>query len=305
MTKQLTLKNKFCLTGYGLHTGRMVTITFNPAPVNHGYIIRRVDLPGRPVIKAIAHNVTNTDRGTTLSENGIVAGTVEHGMAALFASGIDNCLIDIDAPEFPIMDGSSAMYITAIYDAGIVKQDAERTDIEPTEEISISSGCSKLRLLPASHFSAEVKIKFPSRVLTEQEAKLNDLAEFTPDFSQCRTFVFVREIEELLRRGLIKGGSLNNAIVIYDTPMEPNVIDALADAMNAPRHPAEQLGFILSRPLAFDNEPARHKLLDLIGDLALVGKRIKGRIDAECPGHKVNNIFAREITERLCGQRNG
>lgn len=142
-------------------------------------------------------------------------------------------------------------------------------------------------------------------MLAEQEAILNDLAEFAPEFSQCRTFVFVREIEELLKRGLIKCGSLNNAIVIYDTPIEQSVLDALANAMNAPRHPADHLGFIPSRPLSFDNEPARHKLLDLIGDLALVGKRVKGCVIAECPGHKVNNIFAREITEKLCGPKNG
>lgn len=300
MDKQQTLKDKFSLTGYGLHTGRMVTITFNPAPANHGYKIRRVDLPESPVIKALAHNVTNTDRGTTLCENGIIAGTVEHGMAALYASGIDNCMIDIDAPEFPIMDGSSALYIKAINETGIAEQDAERNYLEVNEEIEVESGSSKLKLLPDTHFNAEVKIKFPSSVLTEQCAVLNNLTEFTPGFAQCRTFVFVREIEELLKRGLIKGGSLNNAIVIYDTPIEQSVLDALADAMNAPRHPADKLGYILSRPLSFDNEPARHKLLDLIGDIALVGKRIKGCIVAECPGHKVNNIFARAISESLC-----
>lgn len=303
MEKQQTLKDKFSLTGYGLHTGRMVTITFNPAPANHGYKIKRVDLPDCPVIEALAHNVTNTDRGTTLCDNGIVVGTVEHGMAALYASGIDNCLIDIDAPEFPIMDGSSALYIKAITETGIAEQDAERNYLEVNEEIEIESGSSKLRLLPDTHFNADVKIKFPSSVLTEQCAVLNNLTEFTPGFAKCRTFVFVREIEELLKRGLIKGGSLNNAIVIYDTPIEQSVLDSLADAMNAPRHSADKLGYILSRPLSFDNEPARHKLLDLIGDIALVGKRIKGRIVAECPGHKVNNIFARAISESLCGTK--
>lgn len=303
MIKQQTLKNKFSLTGYGLHTGRMVTITFNPASVNHGYKIRRVDLPECPVINAVAGNVTNTDRGTTLSENGIVAGTVEHGMSALYASGIDNCLIDIDAPEFPIMDGSSALYIKAINEVGTVKQNSERIYFEINEVISVESGNSKLKLLPDNHFSAKVKIKFPSSVIAEQETELNGLTEFATGFAQCRTFVFVREIEELLKRGLIKGGGLNNAIIIYDTPLKQSEFDALADAMNAPRHPSEKLGFILDRPLVFDNEPARHKLLDLIGDIALVGKRIKGRIVAECPGHKVNNIFARTITEMLCKQK--
>lgn len=277
-------------------------ISFNPAPENHGYKIRRIDLPESPVINATAGNVTNTDRGTTLSENGIVAGTVEHGMAALYATGIDNCLIDIDAPEFPVMDGSSALYLEAISNAGIIEQNSERSYYMVNEEIAVESGSSKLRLLPDDHFSAEVKIKFPSLVLEEQEAELNNLTEFAPGFAQCRTFVFVREIEELLKRGLIKGGSLDNAIVIYDTPVAQSVLDALADAMTAPRHPADKLGYILTRPLSFYNEPARHKLLDLIGDIALVGRRFQGHIVAECPGHKVNNIFARAIREKICHQ---
>lgn len=300
---QQTLKDKFSLTGYGLHTGRMVTITFCPSPVNYGYKIRRVDLPESPVINALSHNVSDTNRGTTLSENGVIVRTVEHVMAALYSAGIDNCLIDVDAPEFPIMDGSSALYIKAINDVGIVEQDTERKYFEPTEEISIEIGSSKLKLLPENNFKAEVKIKFLSSVLAEQDAVLNDLTEFVPEFSQCRTFVFVREIEDLLKRGLIKGGNLNNAIVIYDILMEQSVLDTLADAMDTPRHPADKLGFILNHALFFDNEPARHKLLDLIGDIALVGKRIKGHIVAECPGHKVNNIFARAIVESICKQK--
>lgn len=302
MVNQRTLKNSFTLEGKGLHTGLELRITFNPAPENHGYKIRRIDLPEKPVIDALAENVSGTQRGTVLSSNNVYVGTVEHALAALYACEIDNCLIDINGPEFPIMDGSSILYVSKIKQVGTLLQNAPRKYISikrrKIKVVDKETGSSML-LLPDESFSIESHIAFDSTFLRRQDAHLNDLSEFTKDFASARTFVFVKEIEPLLNQNLVKGGNLDNAIVIYDKPIEQEKLDQLADIMNVKRKDANKLGYIMNKPLIYTNEPARHKLLDIIGDLALVGQFIKGKIIAHSPGHKINNMFARAIREAV------
>nr|WP_029904654.1 UDP-3-O-acyl-N-acetylglucosamine deacetylase [Prevotella sp. 10(H)] len=302
MVNQRTLKRSFSLSGKGLHTGLNIHITFNPAPENHGYKIRRTDIPGQPVIDALAENVTATQRGTVLSANGVQVSTVEHALAALYACEIDNCLIDIDAPEVPIMDGSAMAFVSKIKETGVQFQNAPRKYItfkrKRIKVVDKATGSSML-LLPDDSFSIQSHISFDSALLRRQDASLNDLSEFTRDFASARTFVFVREIEPLLQNNLVKGGDLDNAIVIYDKPIEQEKYDHLADLMGVRRKDANKLGYIMNKPLLYPNEPARHKLLDIIGDIALVGHFIKGKIIANCPGHRINNMFARAIREAM------
>jgi len=302
MVNQRTLKSSFFLEGKGLHTGLNIKITFNPAPENHGYKIRRTDIPGQPVIDALAENVSATQRGTVLSANGVQVSTVEHALAALYSCEIDNCLIDVDAPEVPILDGSSILFVSKIKAVGVQEQNAPRKYItfkrKRIKVVDKSTGASML-LLPDDSFSIQSHISFDSTLLRKQDACLNDLSEFTRDFAAARTFVFVREIEPLLNNNLVKGGDLDNAIIIYDKPIEQENFDHLADIMGVKRKDASKLGYIMNRPLLYPNEPARHKLLDIIGDLALVGHFIKGKIIANCPGHKINNMFARAIREAI------
>ncbi|MDR1882148.1 MAG: UDP-3-O-acyl-N-acetylglucosamine deacetylase [Prevotella sp.] len=302
MVNQRTLKNSFSLSGKGLHTGLNVNITFNPAPENHGYKIRRTDVFGQPVIDALAENVTATQRGTVLSDNDVQVCTVEHALAALYACEIDNCMIDVDAPEFPVMDGSSMTYVSKIKETGIQPQNAVREYIafkrKKIKVVDKATGSSML-LLPDDSFSIRSHIAFNSALLRRQDACLNDLSEFTRDFASARTFVFVHEIEPLLQNNLVKGGDLDNAIVIYDKPVGQDNFDRLADVMGVKRKNADKLGYIMNKPLLYPNEPARHKLLDIIGDIALVGRFIKGKIIANRPGHKINNLFARAIREAM------
>lgn len=302
MTKQRTLKQSFSLEGKGLHTGINGRITFNPAPDNHGYKIRRTDLDGQPVINALAENVVSTERGTVLSKNGIQVGTVEHALAALYASEIDNCLIDINVPEFPILDGSSTLFVRKIKEVGVTLQQTDRVYVSfPRKKIKVvdeSTGSSML-LMPDDHFNIESSISFDSILLKRQSAKLDDISDFTKDFASARTFVFVKEVEHLLHNNLIKGGDLDNAIIIYDKLMPQDKLDELADLAGVPRKDASKLGYMMNKPLLYANEPARHKLLDIIGDIALVGYFIKGKITANCPGHRINNLFARAIRKQL------
>lgn len=302
MEKQRTLKTAFSISGTGLHSGKDVTVTFRPAPINHGYKIRRTDLPGQPIIPATAMNTCFTDRRTVLALNDIVQiGTVEHGLAALYSFEIDNCLIDVDAPEFPIMDGSAMAYVDGIMAVGTEEQDEERIYFAPDDiiEYADEQSGSHLILLPSDTFGLHIQISYDSAVLDVQSASLNNLSSFASEIAMCRTFVFIREIEPLLKKGLIKGGSLDNAIVIYDRKMPQKRLDELAYVMNAKNGDANKLGYMMNTPLRFPNEPARHKLLDLIGDIALTGKFIKGLIIAVCPGHRVNNAFARTILRNM------
>ena len=301
MLKQKTLGGSFSLTGKGLHTGVNLTVTFNPAPDNHGYKIQRIDLEGQPIIDAVAENVGETTRGTVLVKNDIKVSTIEHGMAALYSAGIDNCLIQVDGPEFPILDGSAKYYVEEIGKVGIVEQTSPKDFyiIKSKIEFRDEETGSSIIVLPDESFSVNALISYDSKILYNQFATLEDMSKFPEEVASARTFVFVREIEPLLNYGLIKGGDLDNAIVIYEREMSQERYDKLADVMGVPHMDATQLGYINHIPLVWDNEPARHKLLDIIGDLALIGKPIKGRIIATRPGHTINNKFARQIRKEI------
>lgn len=299
--KQRTIKEAFSIQGKGLHTGLKSTITFRPAPVDFGYKIKRTDLEEKPVITASAENVIHSQRCTLLSVDGVQVATIEHALAALYGCEIDNCLIEIDSPEFPILDGSAAEYVKNIHRVGIEEQSKERIYYEVDHEIEYfdAETGSFLRLLPSDSFSVHVQIAFDSDVLPVQNASLENLSDFEKELSMCRTFVFIKEIESLLKTGLIKGGDLDNAIVIYDQLIPQQELDRLADVMGIERKHIDKLGYIMNKPLLFPNEPARHKLLDVVGDISLVGKFMKGTIIANRPGHRVNNLFARNIIEHM------
>ena len=301
MAKQHTIKENFTLSGKGLHTGLNLTVEFCPAPENYGFKIQRVDVEGEPIIEALAENVTETQRGTVLSNGTERVSTVEHGLSALYALGIDNCLMKVNGPEFPILEGSAQLYVENILRVGIVEQEAEKDYFvvtEPMEYRDEKSG-SILRIEPADEFAVSVTVSFDSSCISNQHAELMHMKDFATEIAPCRTFVFVRDIEPLLAAGLIKGGDLDNSIVLYEREMPQDRYDRLADAMNIPRMDAKKLGYINHRPLVWDNEPARHKLLDIIGDMSLIGKPIKGRIVANRPGHRVNNQFARMLREKM------
>ena len=297
MNKQKTLNGSFSLFGKGLHTGLSLTVTFNPAPENYGYKIQRIDLPGEPIIDAIAENVTETTRGTVLTKGEARVSTVEHALAALFALGIDNCLIQVNGPEFPILDGSAILYVENIERIGIREQNAEKDVfvIKSKIEIKDENTGHSIIILPDEKFSLNVLIHYDSNVLFNQYATLEDMENFKKDIASSRTFVFVRELEALLNLGLIKGGDLDNAIVIYEREMSQENFDRLTDILGVPHMDAKKLGYLNHKPLVWNNEPARHKLLDIIGDLALIGKPLQGRIIATCPGHTINNKFARAM----------
>ena len=270
-------------------------VTFNPAPVNHGYKIKRVDVEGQPVIDAIAENVVETTRGTVLGANDVKCSTVEHAFAALYAFGIDNVLVEVNGPEFPILDGSATPYVNKLKEIGLVEQEADKEWLivsEPIEYTDEATG-SHVAILPADDFALSVTIDFNSQLMPIQTATLRDINDFETEISSARTFVFVREIEILLSLGLIKGGDLDNAVVIYERETTQENMDKLCKLTKAEWHDAKELGYIQHKPLVWENEPARHKLLDLIGDLSLVGKPIKGHIVATKPGHTINNKFAR------------
>ncbi len=301
MIKQKTLKESFTLSGKGLHTGKNVTVTLNPAPDNFGYKIERTDVEGHPVIEAIADNVVETTRGTVIEEKGVRVSTIEHGMAALYASGIDNCLIQVDGPEFPILDGSAKYFVEGIEKVGTIEQNAIKDFfiIKSKLEFRDEKTGSSIIVLPDENFSLNVLISYNSEILPYSYATLEDMSKFKEEISASRTYVFVREIEPLLSAGLIKGGDLDNAIVIYEKRMPQENFDKLADVMGVPHMDADQLGYINHHPLVWPNECARHKLLDIIGDLALIGKPIRGRIIATRPGHTINNKFARQMRREI------
>lgn len=297
MEKQRTIKEGFKLSSKGLHTGLDLTVEFCPAPENFGYKIQRIDVEGCPIIDVHAENVTDTQRGTVLSNGVERVSTIEHGLSALYALGIDNCLVKVNGPEFPILEGSARLYVENILRVGILEQEAEKEYLvvkEPIEYRDEQSG-SVLRIEPAEDFSVSVVVSFDSSSISNQRAELKRMDDFATEIAAARTFVFVRDIEPLLAAGLIKGGDLDNSIVLYEREMPQDRYDRIADAMNIPRMDAKKLGYINHRPLVWENEPARHKLLDVIGDLSLVGKPIKGFVTAYRPGHRVNNQFARLI----------
>jgi len=299
--KQKTLQNSFTLQGIGLHTGLDIEVTFNPAPVDHGVKIKRVDLEDQPVIDALAENVVNTQRGTVVGKQNVTVSTIEHGLSALYALGIDNCLIEVNSSEFPILDGSAIEYVNCIREAGIKEQDKDKDYYVVRKKIEVSDPetGSKLTLLPDNDFCINSFIEFDSFFIPNQSASMDSETDFETEIAPARTFVFVREIQQLRQAGLIKGGNLDNAIVIYERQLPQEELDEIADALNVPRQDASEMGYLNHRELAFPNEPARHKLLDIIGDMALVGKPIKGRLIANRPGHKINNQLARLIRKDI------
>ena len=299
---QHTLKAPFSLQGKGLHTGLQLTLTFQPAPANYGYKIQRVDLEGKPIIEPLAENVIDTSRGTVVGTPECRVSTIEHAMAALVALGVDNCLLQVNGPEFPILDGSSILYVEQIQKVGLENQGVPRNYLEISEPFEyydeISGSC--LRVQPADRFAIDSTIEFPdSQFVQRQSATLEHMSDFPEEIASARTFVFVREIEALLNMGLIKGGDLSNALVIYERMMSQERLDKLTETLGVRRLDASHLGYLQERPVKWDNEPARHKLLDIIGDMALIGRPIKGRIIAIRPGHDANNKFARMVRAKF------
>lgn len=299
MLKQMSLKGSFSLCGKGLHTGLSLTVTFNPAPENTGYKIQRIDLENMPIIDAIAENVIDTKRGTVLGKDDVRVSTVEHGLAALYALGIDNCFIQVNGPEFPILDGSAAMYIQKIQEVGVEELKAPKDWYIIRHKIEIKDGNSCITILPDDDFSLTAMCSFNSRFINSQFATLDKINDFATEIAPARTFVFVRDIEPLLNANLIKGGDLDNAIVIYEQQTTQERLDQLADMLKVEHRNASELGYIQHKPLVWDNECTRHKLLDIIGDMALIGKPIKGRIIATRPGHTINNKFARQMRKEI------
>lgn len=295
--KQTTLSTSFTLSGKGLHTGRQLTAEFCPAPDNHGYKIQRMDLENAPIIDCLADFVVSTNRGTVLGRGDVTVSTVEHAMAALYASGVDNCLIKVNGPELPILDGSAQPFINAIAAVGTVEQkdDKEYYVVKHKIEVVDESSGSKIMILPDDEFSVEVKVNFHSPVLANQYASMEHVNDFATQIAPARTFVFVHEIEPLLSAGLIKGGDLDNAIVIYDRPMDAERLRQIAGIVGVECPTLSSYGYINPSPLQFENEPARHKLLDVVGDIALIGRPLKGKIIATKPGHGINTRLAKDI----------
>ena len=300
-SKQRTLKGSFSLFGKGLHTGLSLTVTFNPAPENSGLKIQRIDLEGQPIIEAIAENVVDTQRGTVLGKGDIRVSTIEHGMAALYALGVDNCLIQVNGPEFPILDGSAIMYVDKIEEVGTMEQNAPKNYyiIKHKIEIKDEQSGSCITILPDEEFSVTAMCSFESKFINSQFATWDNIADFPKEIAPARTFVFVRDVMPLLKANLIKGGDLDNAIVIYEKQITQEQLDNLADFLKVPKMDATKLGYIQHKPIVWENECTRHKLLDIIGDMELIGRPIKGRIIATRPGHTVNNKFARQMRKEI------
>jgi len=303
--KQTTIQKEFSIEGVGLHTGKNVRVKVCPAPAGFGYKFKRVDLEGEPILMADANKVASTNRGTTLESAGVSVATVEHLLSALRGNDVDNVLIEIDGPELPILDGSAKIYADEISSVGIEQQKEEKEYLiinEPIELEDPETG-SKLTATPNDHFEVTTLIDFNSPVLGQQYAKLENIENFNQDIAPCRTFVFVHELEALLSQGLIKGGDLDNAIVIANQQISDDQLHELAKKLDKEKVEVNKEGVLNTTNLVYQNEPARHKLLDVIGDLALVGVPIKASITAHKPGHKINTAFAQVLKKKLMEQR--
>jgi len=296
-SKQKTIKNEVTLAGVGLHTGNKVTLTFKPAPVNHGYAFIRADLEGEPIIEASAEYVVNTQRGTNLEKRGVFVNTSEHVLAAVVAMDIDNIKIEINAAEPPIMDGSSKYFIEALEKAEVVEQESEREEYVVKEVISYrdEETGSEIILMPSKEFQVTAMVDFGTKVLGTQNATLNSLSDFKLEIANARTFSFLHELEMLLDNNLIKGGDLNNAIIYVDKEISNQTMLKLKKAFKKENLAVKPNGILDNLTLRWANEAARHKLLDVIGDLALVGTRIRGKVIANKPGHLVNTVFAKKL----------
>lgn len=299
-TKQRTIKSEVVISGIGLHTGKSVTLTLRPAPENHWFKFRRIDLEGQPIVSVDADNVSDTSRGTTISENGASVSTIEHLMAALVGLQVDNVLIDLDGPEVPILDGSSSIFVQKISEVGFVEQDADRDFYEIKENIHYSEPDRKVEIvgMPLDGYRLTCMIDFNSPVLGSQHASISSIDEFEKEISSSRTFCFLHELEMLVNNNLIKGGDLSNAIVIVDKEVSHEELDKLQKLFSKKVTVADE-GILDNIQLRYQNEPARHKLLDMIGDLALVGRPIKGHIMAARPGHAANVAFAKRIKNQI------
>ena len=298
---QKTIQKEISLEGVGLHTGNKVKMTLKPAPVNNGFTFVRADLEGTPTVEALAQYVVATERGTNLEKNGVVINTSEHVLAAAVGLDIDNLIIEIDAPEPPIMDGSSKFFIEALEKAGIIEQEAEREYYVITENISFKDEetGSEIMIMPADDFKITTMVDFGTNILGTQNANLESLSNFKDEISSARTFSFLHEIEMLLDNNLIKGGDLNNAIVYVDNELSDETMTKLKKAFNKEELTVKPNGILDNLSLHWPNEAARHKLLDVIGDLALVGIRLKGKVIANKPGHKINTNFAKKLAKRI------
>ena len=299
--RQKTIKQDVSISGTGLHTGQKGTLTFHPAEVNHGIKFRRIDLEGAPIVDAKVENVVDTSRGTTIAHNGVRVYTVEHILASLRGAGVDNVMIDIDCEEPPIQDGSAKNMIEALKSAGIVEQDAEREYLHLKKTVTYfhpKIGC-EIVIEPADDFRMEVSVDYNSKVLKPQTAILNSMSDFEKEIAPCRTFVFFQELEMLLKHNLIKGGDLSTAIVFVENFVGEEELQRVAKLFNMESVGVHEGGILNNTTLHFENEPARHKLLDLIGDMALLGKPILGHVKAFKPGHLANTEFVKLVLENL------
>ena len=301
MIKQRTISRPVSIAGKGLHTGEIVTLTFNPAPENHGFVFKRIDIDNKPLVHAKLENVVETSRGTTIEENGVRVCTVEHTLAALAGLSLDNILIELDSAETPILDGSSVKFVEALLQAEIIEQNAPKVFIELQSNIEYYEADKKVEMIaiPSDEFKITTMIDYETSVLGTQFAHLNHINDFKSEISSCRTFVFLHELEYLIDKDLIKGGDLNNAIVFVNRIISQVELDRLAVIFNKPKVSVLKEGILNNVELHFPNEPARHKLLDVIGDLALLGGTLKAHIITKRPGHYSNVNFAKKIAE-LC-----
>jgi UDP-3-O-[3-hydroxymyristoyl] N-acetylglucosamine deacetylase/3-hydroxyacyl-[acyl-carrier-protein] dehydratase len=299
MVKQKTINNEISLTGVGLHTGNEVKITFKPAPINSGFTFVRVDLEGEPIVEADANYVVNTQRGTNLEKLGVKIQTPEHVLAALVGCDLDNVIIELNASELPIMDGSSKYFVEAIEKAGIAEQNAERNVYVVKEVISYIDEAtgSEIIVMPAEEYCVTAMVDFGTKVLGTQNASMKSISQFKNEIADCRTFSFLHELETLLENGLIKGGDLNNAIVYVDKEISAETMDRLKIAFGKDKISVTPNGVLDNLTLHYPNEAARHKLLDVMGDLSLIGTRIKGKVIANKPGHFVNTQFAKKMSK--------
>lgn len=305
MVKQKTIAQEVTINGVGLHTGQQVIMTLKPAPVNNGFTFVRVDLPGSPVIEADANYVISTERGTNLEHKGVQLHTTEHVLAAFVGCDLDNVIIELNASEPPIMDGSSKFFVQAVEEAGIVEQDEERNEYVVKEVISYvdERTGSEIIVMPADEYQVTTMVDFGTKVLGTQNATLKNMSDFKDEISEARTFSFLHEIETLLAHGLIKGGDLNNAIVYVDKEISDETLQNLKVAFGKDNIAVKPNGILDNLTLHYPNEAARHKLLDVIGDLALIGTRIRGKVIANKPGHFVNTQFAKKMSKIIKAER--
>ena len=301
MVKQTTIASEITLSGVGLHTGKEVIMTFKPAPINNGFTFVRVYLEGNPVIEADANYVVNTQRGTNLEKRGVMIQTPEHVLAAVVGCDLDNIIIELNASELPIMDGSSKYFVEAIEKAGIIEQEAERKIYIVKDVITYTDEAtgSEITVIPSDNYCVTAMVDFGTKVLGTQNATMKNISEFKNEIANCRTFSFLHELESLLNNGLIKGGDLNNAIVYVDKEISSETMNNLKKAFNKETISVKENGILDNLTLHHPNEAARHKLLDIVGDLSLIGVRIQGKIIANKPGHFVNTQFAKKVQKSI------